>query len=61
MQDIALLVIKNHLPIQFVEKIRFETSCNAFMSMNCVFIKKIVFTKGFALFGGEDKMIVSLT
>jgi hypothetical protein len=54
MQDLALLVIKNYLPIQFVERIWFETSCNAFMSKNCVFIKKIVVTKSFALFGGEE-------
>jgi hypothetical protein len=58
MQDLALLVIKNHLPIQFVERIWFETSCNEFISRNCVYIKKIVFTKSFALFGGENKMIV---
>jgi hypothetical protein len=61
MQDLALLVIKTHLPIQFVERIWFGTSCNAFMSKNYVSTKKIVFTKGFALFGGEDKMIISLT
>ncbi len=30
----------------------------AFMSRNCISIKKIVFTKGFALFGEEDKTIV---
>ncbi len=46
------------IPIQFVERIWFETSCNAFLSKNCVSIKKIVFTTGFALSRGEDKTIV---
>ncbi len=50
---------QKHLPIQFVERIWFGTSCNAFMSKNCVSIKKFVFTKGFALLGGKDETIIS--
>ncbi len=49
------------ISIQFVERIWFQTPCNAFMFKNCVSIKKIVFTKGFALFGGEDETIVPPT
>jgi hypothetical protein len=49
------------ISIQFVERISFRTPCNAFMFKNFVSIKKIVFTKGFALFGGEDETILPPT
>jgi hypothetical protein len=51
---------ENYLPIQFVERLWFETSYNVFMSKNGVSIKKIVFTKGLTLVGGEDERIVTL-
>jgi hypothetical protein len=53
-EDMGLMIVKNHISIQFVESLWMKRLCLKFVSKTCISFQKTIFTRDAPRVGGKN-------